>query len=65
MDWPSKWAPGTGNFDRVVGDEIGTGIALDRTLIDFGLLVNLNIDLVLFGVEIFVGDMGGGEESNG
>lgn len=49
----------------MAGDEIGTGIALDRTLIDFGLLVNLNIDLVLFGVDMFAGDMGGGEESNG
>lgn len=29
---------------------------------DFGLLVNLKIDLVLLGVELFVGDTGGGGE---
>lgn len=56
------WAPGTGSFGRRAGDGTGTGVLLDRTLTDFGLLVNLKIDLVLLGVELFVGDMGGGEE---
>lgn len=62
MPWPCEWAPGTGSFGREAGDETDTGITLDRTLTDFGLLVNLKIDLALLGVEVLVSDMGGGEE---